>query len=256
MRRELLMTFKEELFNLLNEDEEFRKELTDKLGISEIYKEIRNLNVRFNEMLDEIRKHTLILREHARIVSEQLKRLEEHDRKFNEILEELREHRRILDEHTKRLEEHDRKFNEILEEIKNIKISQAEMSGRIEALSRTYYSISSTLGDLVEDWLLTKFEEELRREGLNLKEMRRITVDGREIDAILRDDEAVVVEVSSTVKAADVLKIDEEAELISKMLRRNVRKVILGMKADKKAIDLAKGKGVEIKVRFGVPASP
>ncbi len=228
MRRELLMTFKEELFNLLNEDEEFRKELTDKLGISEIYKEIRNLNVRFNEMLDEIRKHTLILREHARIVSEQLKRLEEHDRKFNEILEE----------------------------IKNIKISQAEMSGRIEALSRTYYSISSTLGDLVEDWLLTKFEEELRREGLNLKEMRRITVDGREIDAILRDDEAVVVEVSSTVKAADVLKIDEEAELISKMLRRNVRKVILGMKADKKAIDLAKGKGFEIKVRFGVPASP
>ncbi len=47
-----------------------------------------------------------------------LRKLEEHDKKFEEMLAELREHRKILERHDKKLEGHDKKFEEIVAELK------------------------------------------------------------------------------------------------------------------------------------------
>jgi chromosome segregation ATPase len=58
-----------------------------------------------------------------------LRRLEEHDKKFNAILEELSIHRA-------KLEEHDKKFNEIIAEIKDLRKVTNELTASMGTIGR------------------------------------------------------------------------------------------------------------------------
>ncbi|RLG47968.1 MAG: hypothetical protein DRO06_02045 [Thermoproteota archaeon] len=270
-RAELIKAIIEEL----ERSEEFRLILAGLLGyrellermdrveerISRILEELRELRERseehdrrFNEILAQIREIQRVQAEHSR-------RFEEHDRRFNEILAQIREiqrvqaeHTRILEEHTKRLEEHDRKFNEIIAEIREIRRIQERQGEDIRSLREMYGSISETLGDIVEDLLIARFREELMEQGLDLTELRRVIVEGHEVDAIFTDEEAVIVEVSTTVKTRDVTRAVSLRDLVERVLRKRARVVILGMKADTKALELARERGVEVRTRIGVPS--
>jgi len=125
---------------LLKEDEEFRYAVAGLIGLSEILKELREHSRKFNEIVAK-------LEEHDKRFYEIVARLEEHDRKFNEILKVLKDHSARLEEHDRkfnrieaRLLEHNRKFNEILKVLK-------EHSARLEEHDRKFNEILKVLKD-------------------------------------------------------------------------------------------------------------
>ncbi len=106
------------VLELLEEDEEFRLAVAAKVGLLEILQKLEEHDRKFNEILERLDKHEEELKKIWSEIKKIWEKLEEHDRKFNEILAELREHRKILERHEKKLEEHDRKLNEIISELK------------------------------------------------------------------------------------------------------------------------------------------
>ncbi|HIQ13687.1 MAG TPA: hypothetical protein EYH44_04830, partial [Thermoprotei archaeon] len=83
---------KRKFIELLDKDNEFRYLIMGYLGLSEVMKRLEGHDRKFNEVITELKRHSEIL--------------EKHDRKFNEVITELKRHSEIL-------EKHDRKFNEI-----------------------------------------------------------------------------------------------------------------------------------------------
>ncbi|GBC75313.1 hypothetical protein HRbin06_00631 [archaeon HR06] len=94
MQREEL---KKNIIKLLEEDKEFRYTVEGIIGYREILRRLEEHDRKFNEVIEELKVHRL--------------KLEDHDKKFNEVIEELKVHRL-------KLEEHDKKFNEVIEELK------------------------------------------------------------------------------------------------------------------------------------------
>ena len=103
-----------DILRLLKEDETFRYAVLGLLGYDTILRRLEEHDRKFNAILERLDKHTSILEEHTAILQEHTKRLEEHDRKFNAILEELSVHRA-------KLEEHDKKFNEVVIELRDLR---------------------------------------------------------------------------------------------------------------------------------------
>ncbi|MBS7609783.1 hypothetical protein KEJ36_05610 [Candidatus Bathyarchaeota archaeon] len=131
-----------------------------------------------------------------------------------------------------RFEEHDRKFNEIALELKSLR---KEVGG-----------LGETLGVLVEDYIIEKFGDELRRRGLSLEEIRSLTVEGKEIDAVFRDNEAIVVEVKSVVRGEDIRDLARKQEIIERAFKRPTRAIIAGIRVDSAAENLAKDLRIEV----------
>ena len=173
MSEEELKVDKAEFLKLLEEDKEFRYAVAGRIGLGEI-----------------------------------LARLEEHDKKFVDLLEELRTTREM----------HDRRFG----------------------------AIEESLGALVESYLVDKFSEELRSRGLCLDEMRSVVIDGREIDALMRDEEVFVVEVKSTIRKRDVYSLLDKVELVKGRLPgKKVRGVVIGIRVGGDALEVAKRENIE-----------
>ena len=210
------MELKERLFKLLEEDREFRLAVAGMLGFRDI-----------------------------------MERLEEHDRKFNEILEEIREireeqarHTRILEEHTKRLEEHDRKFNEILEEIREIR---EELKAHREILRE--HSI------LLHRYITTMEEEaheviayRLRERGI-LVELSILTLPDLEVNVYgASDDVCVVGETAVRLGRKKVEELEEKLRILRSrypsFLRRRVIPVLYVMRATDEAIRRARDRGI------------
>jgi hypothetical protein len=88
-----------------------------------------------------------------------LRRLEEHDRKFNAILEELSIHR-------VKLEEHDRKFNEVIAEIKDLRKVTNELTASMGTIGRR-------LGKDMEKMVLKIYRDQLMQLGIDPDKAKR-----------------------------------------------------------------------------------
>ncbi|OYT51113.1 MAG: hypothetical protein B6U73_02610 [Desulfurococcales archaeon ex4484_204] len=210
---------KEGFLKLLKEDAEFRQVVAGIIGYGDILRKLSEHDRKFNEILEELKRHreileehtrileehgkvlgehTKILEEHTRILEEHTKRLGEHDRKFNEILEELRKHReileehtRILEEHTKRLGEHDRKFNEILEELKRHREVLEEHTKRLEKHDVKFNEVVRELRELKRD--VRELRAYIERTSLTLEE------EAREVIAYRLREKGIMVELTDLV---------------------------------------------------------
>ncbi len=155
------MKLKEEFIRLLEKDKEFRYLVAGILGYRDILERLEEHDKKFNEILKKLDEHTQIL--------------SKHDRKFNEILKRLEEHTRILSEHTKRLEEHDRKFNEIMKTLE-------EHTKRFEEHDRKFNEILKKL-----DEHSRRFEEHDRKFNEILKKLEEHDKKFEEISYEMRD---------------------------------------------------------------------
>ncbi len=179
--------------------------------------------LRVEERLEEHdRKFNAILEE----LSIHRAKLEEHDRKFNEIMEELRDLRRISNEHTKILEEHTaelREHTKILaehtrrfDEIKGMMIHGFDQMSRFAGIS---------LESLVRS-MLTKVMQD-RGELPRDKELTSITIDSEEID-IFCDDPLIVGEVTSYADRIDeVHKLVKKVRLVRDRFNREPKCILL-----------------------------
>ena len=207
------MELKERLFKLLEEDREFRLAVAGMLGFRDI-----------------------------------MERLEEHDRKFNEILEEIREireeqarHTRILEEHTKRLEEHDRKFNEILEEIREELKAHREILREHSILLHRYIT---TMEEEAHEVIAYR----LRERGI-LVELSILTLPDLEVNVYgASDDVCVVGETAVRLGRKKVEELEEKLRILRSrypsFLRRRVIPVLYVMRATDEAIRRARDRGI------------
>ena len=133
-------------------------------------------------------------------------RLEEYDRKFNEIMEELKdlrrisnEHTRILKEHAKILDKHTRRFDDIV----GMMLHGFEQMGRSAGISLESL-VRSMLTKVMQD------NNELPRD----KELTSITIDCEKID-VFCDDPLIVGEVTSYADSIDeVYKLIKKVKLV------------------------------------------
>lgn len=93
---------------------------------------------------------------------------------------------------------------------------------------------------------LDRFLSQLKDRGLNIEEMRGVVVDGVEIDAILKDNEVVVIEVATTIGKSNVLDLPHKLDIASRVFARKARAVMLGVKVDSEAPRLARKKDVNV----------
>ena len=249
---------KEGFLKLLKEDAEFRQVVAGIIGYGDILRKLSEHDRKFNEILEELKRHreileehtrileehgkvlgehTKILEEHTRILEEHTKRLGEHDRKFNEILEELKRHREVLEEHTKRLEKHDVKFNEVVRELRELKRDVRELRAYIERTSLT-----------LEEEAREVIAYRLREKGI-MVELTDLVLPGVEVNVYgCSGDICVVGEVSTRAGVSVVRRLDELVNSLLKAyptyLRPRVIKALYTLWVTPKAVEEARERGI------------
>ncbi|MEM2783468.1 MAG: DUF3782 domain-containing protein, partial [Nitrososphaerota archaeon] len=201
------MSLKEEFIELLEKDKSFRFTIAGLIG----YKDI-------------------------------LERLEEHDKKFNEI--------------SKRLEEHDKKFNEIIIELRELRKNFELLSNKVEV---TIGSMGMRWGTDLGRTILKIFKETLEAKGIEPGKVEKFRfkdengsitgIKGKiiDVDVLIKDDELYTIEVKSAVEIDHVEYLIEKASIIEKILKRKVNKVFLiAVNIDKEAYDRAKEMNIDV----------
>jgi len=199
---------KKSFLELLEKDAEFRYTVAGYLGYLEIL-----------ERLNKIEEEQKALREEQTKIWREIQLLREEQGKIWREIQALRE-----------------ESVKIWREIEALRIDHGRRLSRLE----------ESLGALVEAYLLDRFISQLRERRLNIKEMRGIIIDGMEVDAILRDEEVIVIEVSTTIRKSQVQELLHKLEVVSKIFARKARAIMLGVKVDSDAMRIAREKGIEI----------
>ncbi len=204
------MTLKDELLRLLEEDRSFRLAVAGLLGYDEILRRLEEHDKKFSELLSELREHRKILEEHRKI-------LEEYDKRFYEILSELKKHREILEKHQEALgrheeilEGHSRKFNDILLEIARLRESFDRLSKRVEV---TIGSMGRRWGFDLEKMLLETFKEVLERKGIEPGKVEKFRF--KDVDGSYTGVRGKIIDVDVLVKDEGIylIEVKSRAEL-------------------------------------------
>ena len=216
---------KKQIIDLLEKDKEFRYTVAGLIGLREVLDELRELR----------------------------RKGEEHDRKFNEILERLDRHEEILIEHTKRFEEHDRKFNEILAELKLHREKLEEHDRKFDTLIRRLDALGSRWGllaegsfregikGIVEEYFGGKVEKWVYddREGLVFGYPSMV-----DVDLVIRDGEHLLVEIKSSVSKSDIATLVKKGELYEKVRGVKPKLAVVSPYVDDEAVRDAKRLGI------------
>ncbi|MEM2219821.1 MAG: hypothetical protein QXU50_06885, partial [Candidatus Korarchaeum sp.] len=159
-----------------------------------------------------------------------LARLAEHDRKFEEILEEIRGIK-------ERMLEHDRKFEEIAEEIRRINERLSAVESMMERFSLTLEEEARE----VVSWIL-------RSRGIQV-ELTSAEISGVQYDIYGETDDLIVIgEVKTRLSAAKVRefadKLDKLLKLRPYMKEKRLMKVMYAMVVQPPALEEAGAKGI------------
>ena len=181
----------------------------------------------------------------------------------------------MLEEYSKRFEEHDKKFDIIVQELKELRKTTNELTLILSEVSvilkeHTKYinDLRSAVGFLgrrmgldLEKLILSIYREQLKQIGIDEEKIRKfkyIDVEGRfgkkdriyEFDILVSDDYVDVIEVKSSVSIDDVEWFEEKVERMTTLLKNVRRKIIVATNIDKEALELCNKIG--IKVIYGV----
>ena len=209
-------SLKEKMLSLLEKGREFRLAVAGMLGLRDIMERLERHDRKFNEILEELRAGR--------------QKLGEHDRKFNEILEELKVHR-------DKLEEHDRKFNEIIAELKKHRKILDEHS----ALLHRYITT-------MEEEAHEVISYRLRERGISV-ELSVLVLPDLEINVYGASDEVCVVgETAVRLGKRKVMELGEKVKVLKdkypKLLRPKIIKVLYTMRATDEAISRARSEEI------------
>lgn len=149
----------------------------------------------------------------------------------------------------KRFEEHDRKFNEIIAEVRDLRKNVSEIMAYIERTSLT-----------IEEEAREIISHRLRERGLELS-ISNLVLPDMELNLYGADDEVCIIgEVSTRAGARIIEEVDEKiAELSRKhpqYLRRKTIKAVYTMQATPEAIEAAQNRGIWLLKATGDLAPP
>jgi hypothetical protein len=216
---QLARQMRKELPRLLRDDPQFRGEL---IGLLSEY---------------------LTTREETAAILGELRRMrEDFDRRMDE-------HSRRMDEHSQRIEEHSRHI--------------VDLAQRLGSLERTLGAIGARWGMMSEDAFrvgvraLFAEQPEVRVESWRCQdEAGRVFGHPAEIelDAVIRDGVHVLVEIKSSVSAADVVSFARKADLYAEVTgQRPQRRLIISPFVEPRARDTAQRLGIELHAASAPP---
>jgi hypothetical protein len=148
-----------------------------------------------------------------------------------------------------RLEEHDKKFNAILEELKGLRLVTDEISVTIGSLTRRY-------GKDLEKTILKIYKDQLIQMGINpdnAKRFKYIDKEGKygikgkeyEFDIVVSDDAIDVIEVKTHASKDDVEWFNDKVERVKSEFGKPIRrKVMVAVHIDEDALDRANELGI------------
>jgi hypothetical protein len=206
-----LEKLKAEVLKLLKEDEEFRYAVAGLIGLGEILKRLDSHDAKFIEIL---------------------KRLDAHDAKFVEVL--------------KRLDRHEDEIAKLRE----------DMNRGFELVNRYISALGARWGIMTEDAFRDGLRGLLDRElGLKVEKWRAYDEAGMvfgypsdvEVDIAVKDEKLILIEVSSHVRASDILQFMRKAELYQRKTgKKPDRLLVVTPYADEKALEASKRLEVEV----------
>jgi len=205
---------KHRLLKLLKEDEEFRYAVAGLIGLEEV-----------------------------------LKRLEEHDRKFNEILERLDRHEAEL---AKLREDMNRGFERYDRELARLR---EEMNRGFELLRRHIDALGARWGLLAEETFREGLKGIVRELGLKVERWVAYDKEGLvyghpstiEVDMAIKDGQLILVEISSHVRPSDLAAFKRKADFYARETgRKPDRLVMITPFAEEEALRMAEEMGITI----------
>ena len=176
----------------------------------------------------------------------------EEDKEFRHAVAGIIGYKDILD----RLEEHDRKFNEMLEEIGKLRRDFTNLARRVEV---TIGSMSRRWGIDMEKMVLEIFRETLERRGIEPGKVEKFRFKDRDgsvtgvkgkivdVDVLVKDDKLYIIEVKSMAELDHVELLPEKAKTAEKVLEKPVQKtLIVAVNIEKEAYQRAQQLGIEV----------
>ena len=223
---------KHRVLKLLKEDEEFRYAVAGLIGLGEV-----------------------------------LKRLEEHDRKFNEILERLDRHEaelaKLREDMNKGFERHDRELARLREEMmkgferydRELARLREDMNKGFELLRRHIDALGARWGLLAEEAFREGLKGIVRELGLEVERWVAYDREGLvyghpstvEVDVAIKDGQLVLVEISSHVRPSDLAAFKRKADFYARETgRKPDRLIMITPFAEEKALRMAEEMGITI----------
>ena len=234
---------KREIIRLLQEDVEFRYTVAGLIGLEEVLRRLDRHEQRMTELLEEQRN---IRNEQAKIW-EEIKKLRENQEKLWENQNRLWEEVKALREGQNKLFEGYGRLEKALEELASV---QKNLARQVGALSDTIgFGIEDIARVIVPGWLL-------RHEGIKMVDefvRRWVVVDGEEIEVNLygegfRNGEKITIigEAKSRIYRNEVISFDRWASLVEKALGGTVYKFMCGYLVHPSAEDEAKKRRITL----------
>ena len=234
---------KKRLLKLLKEDEEFRLAVAGLLGLEETLKALKSLQ-------EQVAKHTeaiWTLQDQVAKHTEAIKALQEQVARQGEAIVALQEQVAKHTEAITSLQEHVAKQEEA---IASLQRAVERLAGAVAGLGRRYglfteEAFREAVKYLVED-LLRAYEA--RRwiyydsEGVVFGHPSVV-----EVDVLVRDGEHILVEYKASIDRGDVAELAREGRLYEGVTGLKPRLLIVGPVATKRAVELAKTLGVEVR---------
>ena len=150
---------------------------------------------------------------------------------FMAILDELR---RLREDFNRKVEEDSKRF--------------ASIETQLLGLRKEVGGLSESVGSWGESFGVWHVEESLRRRGVTGELRRDISVQGKQVDAILSDGVVYLIEIKSVVRKRDMHKAERTRRLLQEQLgsEKTVKALVAGSRVDKSAVEAARSLGVEV----------
>ncbi len=223
---------------------------------------IRVLVARSEEHSRRLEEHSQIIRQLMERVEEHSRRLEEHSRRLEEHSQVIRQLMERVEEHSRRLEEHSQVIRQLMEKVERHAQVIERLLAAVDRHSQEIRRLGATIGAIGARWGL--HSEAAFRDGMAalLQEAgwqvdRFLAMDpegyvfGRpdqvEIDVVIRDGKAILIEIRSSVSRGDVAAFQRKTEFYARRTGLPVaRRILISPMVDPRARDLARQMGMEI----------
>ena len=253
---EVLRPWEEVLSELRGFRQEAEKQReTDRQMLTGLTQAVQQLIETSRANSDAIRVLVARSEEHSR-------RLEEHSQIIRQLMERVEEHSRRLEEHSRRLEEHSQVIRQLMEKVERHAQVIERLLAAVDRHSQEIRRLGATIGAIGARWGL--HSEAAFRDGMAalLQEAgwqvdRFLAMDpegyvfGRpdqvEIDVVIRDGKAILIEIRSSVSRGDVAAFQRKTEFYARRTGLPVaRRILISPMVDPRARDLARQMGMEI----------
>ncbi len=207
-------------------------------------------------------EHSRRLEEHSEAIRKLMERVEEHSRRLEEHSEAIRKLTERVEEHSRRLEEHSEAIRQLMEKVEHHAQVIERLLAAVDRHSQEIRRLGTTIGAIGARWGL--HSEAAFREGIAaLLQEAGWQVDcflamdlegyvfGRpdqvEIDAVIRDGKAILIEIRSSVSRGDVAAFQRKAEFYTRRTGLPVaRRILISPMVDSRARDLAQQMEMEV----------